>query len=344
MDKSLEKIFISQHRPSLGKGRCGRSKAATAAGVDSSRRCFLGIGSGPAQSPSVNRYSEAIVVQLLDVFPDSVIISGKRVDRFALVLNSFNRMQLSVCDNRIVRANTTLQLPLINMATLRAWFKMRVTCLERQNLQRHLQMPVPAAPSKDFPLARKQPATLDEGQRDIRHEFKMPQNTAGTGKVSRKRAAVKIQAAVPIAPSPSTSIPLLCLPSAQPGSAPIIFTLPQQMHATLERPAAPPPQPSTAGTSSMPAPSISQPQAVCRKVSRTTAWRQRKRQQLEEDLGVSMPKSRRKESTVCGQCQCPREPQTHGQYYGVWWCRAVSPLSFAQWKDQQKQSRNIQKK
>ncbi|KAL8622718.1 hypothetical protein ACOMHN_009352 [Nucella lapillus] len=337
-------VFPPRHRLSLGKGRFGRSKATTAAGVDSSRRCFLGTGSGPAQSPSVNRYSEAIVIQLLDVFPDSVMISGKRVDRFALVLNSFNRMQLSVCDNPIVRANTTLQLPLINMATLRAWFKMRVTCLERQGLQMHLQMPVPAAPSKDFPLARKQPATLDEGQGDIRHEFKMPQNTAGTGKVRRKRAAVKIQAAVPIAPSPSTSIPLLCLPSAQPGSAPIIFTLPQQMHATLERPAAPPPpQPSTAGTSSMPAPSTSQPQAVCRKVSRTTAWRQLKRQQLEEELGVSMPKSRRKESTVCGQCQCPREPQTHGQYYGVWWCRAVSPLSFAQWKDQQKQSRNIRK-
>ncbi|KAL8581629.1 hypothetical protein ACOMHN_049185 [Nucella lapillus] len=52
-------VFPSKHRPSLGKGRFGRSKAATAAGVDSFRRCFLGTGSGPAQSPSVNRYSEA---------------------------------------------------------------------------------------------------------------------------------------------------------------------------------------------------------------------------------------------------------------------------------------------
>ncbi|KAL8581621.1 hypothetical protein ACOMHN_049182 [Nucella lapillus] len=109
-------------------------------------------------------------------------------------------MQISVCDNPIVRANTNLQLPLINNATLRAWFKTRVTCLERQQLTKYLQMLVPAAPSMPIPLARQQPATLDEGQEDIRHEFKLPQNTAGTGKARRKRAAVKIQAAVPIAP------------------------------------------------------------------------------------------------------------------------------------------------
>ncbi|KAL8581618.1 hypothetical protein ACOMHN_049174 [Nucella lapillus] len=229
-------------------------------------------------------------------------------------------MQISVCDNPIVRANTNLQLPLINDATLRAWFKTRVTCLERQQLTQHLQMPVPAAPSMPIPLARQQPATLDEGQEDIRHEFKLPQNTAGTGKARRKRAAVKIQAAVPIAPSPSTSISMLCVPSAQPGSAPILFTLRQQILSMMERPAEqkPPPQPSTAGTSSMPAPSTPQPQAVSRKVSRTTAWRQRKRQQLEEELGVSMPRSRRKESTVCGQCHCPEIPG-HGQCHGVWW-------------------------
>ncbi|KAL8581630.1 hypothetical protein ACOMHN_049186 [Nucella lapillus] len=109
-------------------------------------------------------------------------------------------MQISVCDNPIVRANTNLQLPLINNATLRAWFKTRVTCLERQQLTKYLQMPVPAAPSMPIPLARQQPATLDEGQEDIRHEFKLPQNTAGTGKARRKCAAVKIQAAVLIAP------------------------------------------------------------------------------------------------------------------------------------------------
>ncbi|KAL8577743.1 hypothetical protein ACOMHN_065560 [Nucella lapillus] len=172
---------------------------------------------------------------------------------------------------------------------------MRVTCLERQGLTQHLQMPVPAAPSMPIPLARQQPATLDEGQKDIRHQFQLPQNTAGTGEARRKRAAVKIQAAVPIAPSPSTSIPLLCLPSAQPYSAPTLFTLPQQILSTMERPAEqkPPPQPSTAGTSSMLVPSTPQPQSVSRKVSRTTAWRQRKRQQLEEELGVSMPRSRR---------------------------------------------------
>ncbi|KAL8581634.1 hypothetical protein ACOMHN_049190 [Nucella lapillus] len=153
-------------------------------------------------------------------------------------------------------------------------FKTCVTCLERQQLTQHLQMPVPAAPSMPIPLARQQTATLDEGQEDIRHEFKLPKNTAGTGKARRKRAAVKIQAAVPIAPSPSTSIPLLCVPSAQPGSAPILFTLPQKMLSTMERPAEqkPPQQPSAAGTSSMPAPSTPQPQAVYRKVPRTTAW------------------------------------------------------------------------
>ncbi|KAL8587203.1 hypothetical protein ACOMHN_013289 [Nucella lapillus] len=292
-------------------------------------KCFLGTGRGPAQSPSVNRYSEAIVVQLLDVFPDSVLIRGKRVDRFALVLNSFNRMQLSVCDNPIVRANTTLQLPLINMATLRAWFKMRVTCLERQGLQRHLQMSVPAAPSKDLPLARQQPATLDEGQDDIRHEFKLPQNTAGTGKARRKRAAVT----VPLAPSPSTSIPLLCLLSAQPSSAPIIFTLPQQMHFTMERPAAQtaPPQPSTAGTSSMPAPSTSQPQAVSRKVPRTTSQRQHHHSHQQQ---------------AHPPCVYPTAPgcvQESAQDYGMETTQTPAAEGragrlHAKWKDQQKQS------
>lgn len=85
-------------------------------------RCFLGPNTGPAQWPNCNRYVEAVISKLCQVFPSSRRNEeGIKVDRWTLIGRAYEHIRQCVLHNAHVMANTSLQLPSINKTTLTQW-------------------------------------------------------------------------------------------------------------------------------------------------------------------------------------------------------------------------------
>lgn len=85
-------------------------------------RCFLGPNTGPAQWPDCNRYVEAVISKLCQLFPGSKRNpQGIKVDRWTLIGRAYEHIRQCILNNAQVMANTSLQLPSINKTTLTQW-------------------------------------------------------------------------------------------------------------------------------------------------------------------------------------------------------------------------------
>lgn len=92
-------------------GRFNTSKTAVAPGVESTRRCFLGQNQGPAQWPNCNRYVEAVVIQLCDLFPTPLKRpKGSTLSRWTQILQVYKRIRDFILGSPTVMAGTRIQL------------------------------------------------------------------------------------------------------------------------------------------------------------------------------------------------------------------------------------------
>lgn len=85
-------------------------------------RAILGPNQGPAQWPNCNRYTEATVEKLLEIFAsdrrrqDEVVVT-----KWSLVLDAYHRIRKTILNNYTAMNVTDIQLPLLNKKTLQQW-------------------------------------------------------------------------------------------------------------------------------------------------------------------------------------------------------------------------------
>ena len=80
-------------------------------------RCFLGSNAGPAQWPDCNRYVEAVMTKLFDIYQSPVQSQGTRTQRWSLVMQAYKHIREKVLSNARVMAATQLQLVEVNQTT-----------------------------------------------------------------------------------------------------------------------------------------------------------------------------------------------------------------------------------
>ena len=114
--------FPPRHQPQLTQGRFKAAKKSTVfPGVDSTRRSFLGQNGGAASWPDCNRYMEAVVIKLCQIYPTSVKRNGTTTLRWTLIGNAYKKIRETVLSNAQVMQQTAIQLAEINQRTLIQW-------------------------------------------------------------------------------------------------------------------------------------------------------------------------------------------------------------------------------
>ncbi|KAK3094890.1 hypothetical protein FSP39_007551 [Pinctada imbricata] len=186
-DKRVTK-FSPRHKANLTSGRFKVSKSPTKPGVDSTKRCFLGGNTGPAQWPDCNRIVEAVVIMLCSVFPSPVREGGMVTMRWTLVTRAYKNIREKVIQCPGVMQKTTLQLVAINNTTLTQWFNRREKKLEKEVLSQGVTLEQPSLETSEslmepvvMPKIQAIPAEVE------RHLYILPQNTAGMGRKPRAR-------------------------------------------------------------------------------------------------------------------------------------------------------------
>lgn len=148
----------------------------------------------------------------------------------------------------------------------------------------------------------------------------------------------------PLQPAQSTAILSQTFLSAQHAAPTLHRLLPAQSTVPLAQPPLPshstvlittPPLPqvptlplhSTSSSSSL----VQVSQSV--DVSYTTQWSRKKKLKEEQKQGRKKRKYVRKSSsTICHKCEQERDPATHHQYFGNWYCQATAQIPFEEWK------------
>ena len=114
--------FPSRHQSQLVQGRFkGTKKSTVVPGVDSTKRCFLGQNSGPASWPDCNRYMEAVIIKLCQIYPSPVKKNGNTTLRWTLIHKAYVKIREAVLNNAQVMQQTGIQLAEINQRTMIQW-------------------------------------------------------------------------------------------------------------------------------------------------------------------------------------------------------------------------------
>ena len=62
-----------------------------------------------------------------------------------------------------------------------------------------------------------------------------------------------------------------------------------------------------------------------------------KRKAEKKASGISFRKYQHSEKPItCGKCKQPRDPGTHKQYFGNWYCSQTDQLTYENWREEQK--------
>ena len=70
-----------------------------------------------------------------------------------------------------------------------------------------------------------------------------------------------------------------------------------------------------------------------------------KRKAEKEASGISFRKYQRSENPItCGKCKKPRDPATHKQYFGNWYCSHTDQQSYENWREELKAKKQYKKK
>ena len=114
--------FPPRFQPQLIQGRFKAAKKSTVVpGVESTKRSFLGQNSGPASWPDCNRYMEAVIIRLCQIYPSPTKKNGNTTLRWTLVGNAYKRIRETILNNATVMQQTNIQLAEINQRTLIQW-------------------------------------------------------------------------------------------------------------------------------------------------------------------------------------------------------------------------------
>ncbi|XP_070203744.1 uncharacterized protein [Littorina saxatilis] len=276
------------------------------------------------QRPNASRVMESVTLRLCELHP----VDTKRPSRWSLILRDYSRIRHLVLNNARVMEGTRLQLADINQATLTAWDRDRIRRQEREVLEQGLRYQAPPmTASQPLPRPNPQPESLEMGNDDPRHEFVLPENTAGKAKKMKRKKAPPVPAPTPGVSTTAVADPsrphpyAFLLPSTQPDQPhPLLLPLPPSPHL-----------PHLIPTPARPVPA-------------TTDWYRKRRLEMKERGEDVVLHKRRKEISTCKQCGKDRLPHTHKQYYGAWWCEEKSSISHQDWLQQQKESRTVKKK
>ncbi|CAL8292404.1 unnamed protein product [Arctogadus glacialis] len=316
-------VYPPRHQDTLAHGRFRTSKKAVAPGVESTKRCFAG-GRSPAQWPDCNRVCEALFVQLCEEYRGSRRIDGVRHERWSLVMKAYLHIRQVVLNNATVMEKTSLQLPVVNTATLSSWYCKRERGQEKRILEQGICPPqtTTVSPESLPPAVQRKGKPCMPQSIVASHVFLLPPNTAGTAKLQGR----KIRRVNP--PSDLLRPPFLAAlePQIQPPTP--VFPTPPFIPPLLPQPLWSVPQPhlpalQPAGASVVHVPYLPYT---------TTHYRKKKREE-EEKTGFKKRKYTRSSATIlCRQCQRERDPATHNQYYGNWYCHATATMTLAEWR------------
>ncbi|XP_062576191.1 uncharacterized protein LOC134238080 [Saccostrea cucullata] len=209
-------VFQARPKSSPPKGRFMSSKTAKSppkAGVEKTKRSFVGTGSGPASYPDTNRYMEMLVRRLMEVHTGPVKRANQQtLSRWSLILTSYNRIREVVTEDPRVSALTSIQLLPLNQTTLILWDNRRQKKKEERVLSQGIEISDPpmTAP-QPLPAALTKPATLVTSSAPA-HRYRLPPNTAGQSRV-RIRSLPRMNSPPRIA-APPRIMPQPVLPPA----------------------------------------------------------------------------------------------------------------------------------
>ncbi|XP_071959982.1 uncharacterized protein [Antedon mediterranea] len=204
--KPYDKI-IKRHQDYLSKGRFKRSKTTVIPGVESTRRCFLGQNTGPAQWPDCNRYMECLITKLCEAYKSTVIsVGGNRSQRWPLIVKGYKNIRRKVLTNGHLSSFAPLQLMEINRTTLIQWYNRTSKKQERQVLESGISATKPKlVTSRALPEPLIKPAVLYTLTIAPSFTFVLPESTVGQATVRNKTSIPVPPGKMAIPPLPSTS-------------------------------------------------------------------------------------------------------------------------------------------
>ncbi|XP_062618987.1 uncharacterized protein LOC134280562 [Saccostrea cucullata] len=292
------------------QGRFRHKQKKVAPGVKSIERVILGPNQSPAQWPNCNRYTEATVEKLLQIYPSDQRRDGKVVfTKWNAVLGAYHNIRKTILNNHLAMESTDIQLPLLNKKTLQQWFNEKSKEQDKKVLLQGLVLPTPTMTVARAPEAVSKPMSLPSGSTEP-FSFHDPPSTIGMAKLKsrpRKPASTFTPSVAPILPHPTPS---------NPG---ITFQL--VIHS---------------GNSTVLLPSSHIPYS-------TEQYRKRKQEQ--EELGRPKRKYVRTTTAVkCGKCGEDRTLPNHQQYMGYRYCAKKDEVSFKDWREKLQKSGAARKK
>lgn len=267
-------------------------------------------------------------MKLCSEYPGPRRVEGVRRERWSLIILAYRHIRQVIINNAVVMEKTTIQLPEMNTATVSSWYRNRERQQERAVLQQGINAPGgKSTSSESLPPALEVKGNLYRPfsrEEDI-HTFILPPNTAGMAQV-KKRHIVPPSTL----PQQQTSSPSFFLAP----SLPVQSLLPVQHSAATIRSLQPAQSTVVFSQILLPAQHTAHSTQVSQSVDvpYTTQWNRRKKTKEEEEGRKKRKYERKSRSTICHQCEQERDPATHQQYFGNWYCQATAQISFAEWK------------
>ncbi|XP_057686294.1 uncharacterized protein LOC130912315 isoform X2 [Corythoichthys intestinalis] len=350
-------VYLPRHQDTLAKGCFRATKKLVPPGVKSIRRCFAGSNT-PAQWPDCNRVVEAIFVKLcLTITCCKKTLEGTR-SRWAQVIHSYSTIRECIVTNANVMAETTLQLPEVNVATLAQWYNKRKKNREVNQGIIHSDG-LQAGPVH---LSTPQNEVFSTSPAGNKHVFVLPQNTTRMAKEEKplQFAATAVSTPILISPISTTPVPHhqhpvgqgtsvqhppptpvmgLIIPvsitslSARPGATGATFLLPQSNPHGGEQQVTPRPiLPAT--RAALPAPVSSRVSLSLNPSLPTATFYYRKRKREREIAGIFSRKYVRKSEVIhCKACKKDRKSDGHHHHYGNWYCQETASQTLDEWRE-----------
>ena len=241
--------------------------------------------------------------------------SQRTTSRWTLVCRDYRGIQERVVNNGMVMRETQIQLPEINQTTLSQWYIKRQKKKEQDLLKQGLPQPTAAAAASKTPLpeAIPLPPSLPQVNFPVPFNFALPTNTTGTAVLrgpSSKRCSP-----IPILPAP---VPFLQPPT-------VVRSLhPVPIQPKIQTPHQQPQQPNQSQKQ--------EPQSQPQQNPRST-----------QEHKVSSSQKRSLYDMICTKCGKKRDPESHKQYFGNWYCNTMTE-SFETWRENLKKSKGYKKK
>nr|XP_034304497.1 uncharacterized protein LOC105331633 [Crassostrea gigas] len=314
-------VVFKPRARSSPKGRFMASKTGKSpvkANVEKTKRSFVGTGTGPASYPDANRYMEALVKRLTELYPSAIRRPGTpTITRWSLIQAAYNRIREVVMEDPRVSDLTGIQLLPLNQATLILWDRRRQARQEEVVLSQGIEIsdpPVTAPQPLPPPLSK--PATLLTSSAPA-HRYQLPPNTAGQSHV-RIRSPHRMPSPQ-MMPSPPR---IIRHPVIAPGPVQYRYVLTQVPPNQTPQPAIPQYQ----------EPEFTA-QALSPLVSGSTACYRRKvekRKRMGEYVRQYKP---RRGPSQCSQCKKPKVAPSHRQYFGNWYCEETTGESYEDWAE-----------